>query len=81
MIASAAARPAQRQQVRQALLELIAALDRRVQQRRRSGERAIAHDSGELRQEAVMRLATLEREGLRAAEVAGLGELAAPAND
>ena len=75
------AEPASRLQVMHALREVIAALDRRVPQGRRPDAGAIARDSDSLRQEAVARLANLEREGHRAVEAQGRGVLAAPAND
>lgn len=78
---AAMAEPASRLQVMHALREVIAALDRRVPQGRRADAGVIARDSDSMRQEAVARLAMLEREGHRAAEAHGRGELAAPAND
>ena len=51
-----------------ALREVIAALDRRVHHERRPGAGAIARDARQLRQQAVARLATLERAGRPAAE-------------
>jgi hypothetical protein len=43
------------------LRELVAALDRRVPRLERAGETAIARDALHLRDEAVARLATLEK--------------------
>ena len=43
------------------LRELVVALDRRVPQLERAGETAIARDALHLRDEAVARLATLEK--------------------
>ena len=43
------------------LRELVAALDRRVPRLERAGETAIARDALRLRDEAVARLATLEK--------------------
>jgi hypothetical protein len=45
------------------LLELIAALDRRVPRVERAGEAAIAHDAAELKLRAMKRLEELERDG------------------
>lgn len=44
------------------LRELIGALDRRVPQRQRAGETAIARDAASLRISALQRIAELERE-------------------
>ncbi|HUK36939.1 MAG TPA: hypothetical protein VLV86_23655 [Vicinamibacterales bacterium] len=44
------------------LLELIAALDRRVPRVERAGEAAIARDAAELRNRAMERIAQLERD-------------------
>lgn len=44
------------------LLELIAALDRRVPRVERAGEADIARDAAELRSRAMQRIETLERE-------------------
>lgn len=44
------------------LLELIAALDRRVPQVQRAGEASIARDAAALRARAVQRIEELERE-------------------
>jgi hypothetical protein len=49
------------QSVRQDLLELVAALDRRVPRLEREGERDIARDAQELRRAALKRIAELER--------------------
>ena len=51
-----------RRQVIRELNELIAALDRRVPHVERSGEMSIARAAGALRDEAVKRIADLERE-------------------
>jgi len=45
------------------LLELIAALDRRVPRVERAGEAAIARDAAELKIRAMKRIEELEREG------------------
>lgn len=45
------------------LRELIAALDRRVPRLERQGEIAIARDAAKLRDEALARIADLERSG------------------
>ena len=45
------------------LLELIAALDRRVPHVERAGEAAIARDAAELKTRAMKRIEELEREG------------------
>ena len=45
----------------QDLLELVAALDRRVPRLEREGERDIAQDARELRRAALKRIAELER--------------------
>ena len=47
--------------VRQDLLELVAALDRRVPRLEREGERDIARDAQGLRRAALKRIAELER--------------------
>ena len=73
--------PSSRLQVMHALREVIAALDRRVPQGQRADAGAIARDSHSLRQEAVGRLAMLERESDLAAHVQGRGALAPPAKD
>ena len=46
-----------------ALVELIAALDRRVPQMERAGEASIAHDAEALREKAETRLAELKQPG------------------
>ena len=46
------------------LLELIAALDRRVPRVERAGEAAIARDAAELKTRAMKRIEELEREGM-----------------
>jgi len=51
------------------LLELIAALDRRVPQVHRAGETSIARDAAALKARALQRIAELEREEPRAEEV------------
>ena len=51
------------------LLELIAALDRRVPQVQRAGEASIARDAAALKARALQRLEELEREQPRAEEV------------
>jgi len=45
------------------LLELIAALDRRVPRVERAGEAAIARDAAELKRRAMTRIEELERDG------------------
>jgi hypothetical protein len=45
------------------LLELIAALDRRVPRVERAGEAAIARDAAELKRRAMKRIEELERDG------------------
>lgn len=45
------------------LRELVEALDRRVPHLERAGETAIARDAAHLRDEAIKRLAALERDG------------------
>ena len=47
--------------IRHDLLELVAALDRRVPRLEREGEHAIARDAQELRRAALKRIAELER--------------------
>lgn len=47
--------------IRRDLLELVAALDRRVPQLERAGEREIARDAQALRRAALKRIAELER--------------------
>jgi hypothetical protein len=47
--------------IRRDLLELVAALDRRVPRLEREGERDIARDSQALRRAALKRIAELER--------------------
>jgi hypothetical protein len=47
--------------IRRDLLELVAALDRRVPQLERAGEREIARDAQGLRRAALKRIAELER--------------------
>ena len=49
-----------------ALLELIAALDRRVPQAQRAGEASIARDAAALKARALNRIAELERDQPRA---------------
>jgi hypothetical protein len=49
------------QSLRQDLLELVAALDRRVPRLERDGERDIARDAQGLRRAALKRIAELER--------------------
>ena len=49
------------QSIRQDLLELVAALDRRVPRLEREGEGAIARDARGLRRAALKRIAELER--------------------
>lgn len=49
------------QSVREDLLELVAALDRRVPRLEREGERDIARDAQGLRRAALKRIAELER--------------------
>ena len=51
------------------LLELIAALDRRVPQVQRAGEASIAHDAAALKARALKRIEELEREPAHADEV------------
>ena len=51
------------------LLELIAALDRRVPQAQRAGEASIARDAAALKARALKRIDELEREQPRAREV------------
>jgi hypothetical protein len=50
------------------LLELIAALDRRVPQMQRAGEASIARDAAALKSRALQRIEELEREQPRAEE-------------
>lgn len=50
------------------LLELIAALDRRVPQAQRAGEASIARDAAALKVRALRRIEELEREPARADE-------------
>ena len=50
------------------LLELVAALDRRVPQVQRAGEAAIARDAAALRARALQRIEELERQQPRAEE-------------
>ena len=50
------------------LLELIAALDRRVPQVQRAGEASIARDAAALKAQALKRIEELERERPRAAD-------------
>ena len=51
------------------LLELIAALDRRVPQVQRAGETAIARDAASLKARALKRIEELEREAAHAQEM------------
>jgi hypothetical protein len=51
------------------LLELIAALDRRVPQVQRAGETAIARDAATLKARALKRIEELEREAAHAQEM------------
>ena len=53
------------------LLELIAALDRRVPQVERAGEASIARDAAALKARALKRIEELERQERRAGVVAG----------
>jgi hypothetical protein len=55
-----AASPSASRAIRE-LLELIAALDRRVPQVERAGEAAIAHDAAALKTRALKRIEELER--------------------
>jgi hypothetical protein len=51
------------------LLELIAAIDRRVPQIQRAGEASIARDAARLKARALERIKELEREPMRADKV------------
>ena len=62
MMASTAMTANTRAQAVRELLELIAALDRRVPQVHRAGEASIARDAAALRDRAVRRIEELERE-------------------